>query len=125
MSWFDRPTFTNSRKPKSYYLKDIQKTIGPQSTWPYAIKKYIYGQAHLRNNERFAVICFLLGNGYPPYMLEAFFRDSYFFDAQAKRANEWIINKFPTSNWTYWNISAGLSSHVEQKRQDSLKRFKY
>lgn len=94
---------------KAKYLKFFQDMIGPQKFWPRSIRMCVYGKTHLTNQERFKVTVFFLANGLSPYQIKKFYEDCYKFDYSAIRQIEFIIKKYPTSNWKAWSIKANKS----------------
>lgn len=72
--------------------------------WPEAIRTAFY-KKHITNPERFKITVFFLANGVAPFIIKGVFNEKYTFDKEAVRQVNWIINKYPTSQWTAWNIA--------------------
>ena len=72
--------------------------------WPVAIRRAFF-KSHMNNSERFKVTVFFLANGVAPYVIKNCYAHKFNFDASAWRQINWIINQYPTSNWTAWNIA--------------------
>lgn len=93
--------FTN-RRAVLRYLYDI---IGPAYAWPRQIRHLVYEKRHVKNRERFIVVVFFLTNGIDPDLIGQIMRRLYpQLDAAALRHIAWIIDRYPSSNWTQWNV---------------------
>lgn len=95
---------------RQQHLKLFIELIGPSKLWPQQIRINMFGAKHLSNKERFQVTVFLLTNGISPYQIKQYFQDSFRFDRDAWRQIDWVINKYPNSRWTQWNVAMGRSS---------------
>jgi hypothetical protein len=85
--------------PMSDLLSDFPKSY----LWPDAIRIAFF-KRHMSNTERFKVTVFFLVNRVPPHVIKNAYEYKFKFDAQAWRQINWIINKYPTSNWKAWNL---------------------
>lgn len=94
---------------RSAWMKFIQDKIGPQKQWPIKIKAAMYGKKVLKNTDRFTITVFLLCNGLDPFWIKRFFDTQTPMDDSAKRQVNWIIEKYPTSRWTAWNVAMNRS----------------
>lgn len=87
----------------------IRDLVGPTHKWPRAIQRLLLQQKSLSNPDRFKLIVFLLANGVPPPMIKALLNARFKFDQEALRHIDYIINKYPSSNWRAWNVAANRS----------------
>lgn len=60
------------RLKRYQYMKMFQEVIGPSNAWPNKIRFYLYGNAHLNNQQRFTVVVFLMANGINPELIMDF-----------------------------------------------------
>lgn len=82
---------------------DLLNQIPKSHLWPNAIRTAFF-KKHMTNTERFKVTVFFLANGISPHVILNAYRHRFNFDKSAYRQLEWIIKKYPTSNWKAWNI---------------------
>jgi len=94
---------------KAYWVKLLQDLIGPTHQWPQKIRMWLLRTTHPNNMQRFGMTVFLLKNGTDPELIKEFYTDLFDFDREAWRQINWIIGKYPTSNWTSWNVYANRS----------------
>jgi hypothetical protein len=94
---------------RQQYAKIFIDLIGPSWSWPNQVRLLFFGYLHLNNVQRFIVTVFLLANGINPELIRSFFQDCFRMDSAAHRQIEWIIHKYPESNWKQWNVSMGSS----------------
>ena len=88
----------------------IQDIVGHWRHWPRAVRDTFFINLKPTNRQRFAMTVFLLNNGLNPDTIREYYDLAFLFDAEAKRNMNYIISKYPTSNWTSWNISEGRST---------------
>lgn len=87
----------------------LQRQVGPVDHWPHAVSRLALTERHLDNQGRFTVAVFLLANGVPPDAVRNYFEFRFRFDAAAWRQLNWIIHRYPGSNWRAWNVMLGRS----------------
>jgi DNA primase large subunit len=92
------------------YKETIEDIVGDKDQWPRAIKQIFYTRLRPTNRERFTMIVFFLNNGLNPVILREYFQMAYVFDADAWRQINHVITRYPSSNWTAWNISEQRST---------------
>lgn len=93
------------------WAKLLQDIIGPQKEWPRRIKNTIWQKSHLKNEDRFKTTVFFMCNGVNPYFIRAFYRHKYNFDRSAWNQVNYIIQKYPRSKWTAWNVAMKKSMY--------------
>ncbi|MEY3324803.1 MAG: hypothetical protein RLZ11_1117 [Bacteroidota bacterium] len=86
------------------HLRLFIDLIGPSKDWPTQIRMLLFGAKHLTNQQRFSCTVFLLANGISPRQIREFYAQTFNFDQSAWRQIDWIITKYPTSNWKQWNV---------------------
>jgi hypothetical protein len=97
------------KKSRQSYMKDFIDLIGPSKLWPHQIRLKLFSSKHLNNRDRFACTIFLLCNGVNPRLIREFYHDCFNFDAEANRHINYLIDKYPTSNWKQWNVALNKS----------------
>lgn len=88
-----------------YYVKLFREHIGWEKDWPRKIRVLLLETRHLRNQDRFTVIVFLLANGIAPNIVRQYFDRCFSFDRSAWSQIDWVIKAYPTSNWKAWNVA--------------------
>lgn len=97
------------RRPIQYWVKTLQEIIGPTHKWPNQLRDLILRSRHVNNQQRFIIIVFMMCNGVQPMVVRDFFGERFDLDKAAWRQIDWVINKYPTSRWTAWNVAMGKS----------------
>lgn len=87
------------------WVVTLQDQIGNTILWPLEIQRCLLQKKHLTNQERFKCTVFLLCNGMAPWLIEDYYKFRYRFDKNAWRQIDYVIRKYPKSNWTAWNTS--------------------
>lgn len=89
--------------------------VGALRFWPHGVRRRVFGLAHLRNQDRFIVVVFLLTNRIPPNRVLGVLQDlGHRFDSSAVAQIAWVVRSFPHKPWTAWDVAAGRSSIVER-----------
>lgn len=92
------------------FLRYLQaEKLGPAKHWPDSIRRLLFGKTSLKNQERFKIVVFFLVNGISPDLIRRRWVPLYDFDSSALRHIEYIIEKYPSSDWMAWNVSEGRS----------------
>ena len=80
------------RDEQHFWFEWFQNHVGPLEQWPYYIRN-IFFKGHIKNNERFAMFCFLYGNGvYPPQIGNMMIK-RWRFDKHAREDIQGIVRK--------------------------------
>jgi hypothetical protein len=89
----------------------IVDLIGPTSVWPRAIAHMFNNKCyHLRHKDRFTVVVFFLCNGVNPELIREWFAmRPQAFTSKDLQQIDYIVKKYPESNWTAWNVAMGKS----------------
>lgn len=101
---------------------DLLELLPKSNKWPEAIRKAFF-KKHMSNTDRFKVTVFFLENGIAPYVIKNCYEHRFKFDKSAWSQINWIINTWPTSNWTAWNCTLGRSSSAQDNIQPKKKSF--
>lgn len=88
-----------------FLFVEVRDLVGPTHKWPRSIQRTLLQQRHLNNQDRFKIIVFLLANGVAPHLIKALLNARFKFDQEALRHIDYIINKYPSSNWKAWNVA--------------------
>jgi len=97
-------------RTRSQWVSTIQDQCGPFHRWPSDIKSILLTgtpfSPHVKNTGRFSVTVFFLTQGMNPVLIREFWAENYpHFDRSAWAQIEWILRKYPTSNWTQMNVA--------------------
>lgn len=88
-----------------HYVKLFRELVGWEKDWPRRLRNLIIETRHLRNQDRFTVVVFLLANGVGPDILRQFFDRCFNFDRAAWSQIEWVITNYPNKSWKAWNVA--------------------
>lgn len=89
-------------------MANLLNMLPKSHLWPKAIREAFF-KKHMNNTERFKVTVFFLANGVAPFLITKAYQKKFNFDKEAWRQINWIFQKYPTSNWTAWNVALGRS----------------
>lgn len=84
----------------------IYDLVGPIDWWPPQVVS-VFSRLHMNNRDRFVLTVFLLCNGCDPRIIIQYYRVAYDFDRSAWDQVNYIINRYPQSQWQAWNIHLG------------------
>nr|WAE43218.1 MAG: hypothetical protein [Cressdnaviricota sp.] len=98
-------------------VRAIQFRLGSTKHWPRAIRRIMMEAPTLDNRTRFTVVCFMLCNGMMLKEIRLWLNQRWELSPQDVERIDQIINKYPKSTWSSWNMAENKSCNHATSRQ--------